>query len=38
MKTRPVEIITVKNRTPNPIAALFINELRALTKPLAKSN
>ena len=36
-KTRPVEIITVKNRTPNPIATLFIEELRALAKPLAKA-
>jgi hypothetical protein len=29
-------IITVKDRTPNPIATLFIKELRALTRPLAK--
>ena len=35
-KTRPVDIITVKNRTPNPIAMLFIKELRALAKPLEK--
>jgi DNA-binding transcriptional LysR family regulator len=35
-KTRPVDIITIKNRTPNPIATLFINELRVLAKPLAK--
>src|SRR5262249_24986282 len=35
-ETRPVEIITVKDRTPNPIASLFIKELRALAKPLAK--
>jgi DNA-binding transcriptional LysR family regulator len=35
-KTRPVDIITVKNRTPNPIATLFIKELRAVTKPLAE--
>ena len=34
-KTRPVEIITIKNRTPNPIATLFIKELRALAKLLA---
>jgi DNA-binding transcriptional LysR family regulator len=36
MKPRSVEIITVKDRTPNPIATLFIKELRALAKPLAK--
>ena len=35
MKTRPIEVITLKNRTPNPIANLFINELRAYTKRLA---
>jgi DNA-binding transcriptional LysR family regulator len=35
-ETRPVEIITVKDRTPNPIASLFIKELRALATPLAK--
>jgi DNA-binding transcriptional LysR family regulator len=34
MKMRPVEIITLKNRTPNPIAKLFIDELRAFAKPL----
>jgi hypothetical protein len=33
-----VDIITVKNRTPNPIATLFVKELRALAKPLAKVN
>jgi DNA-binding transcriptional LysR family regulator len=32
----PVEIITVKDRTPNPIATLFIKELRDLARPLAK--
>jgi hypothetical protein len=31
-----VDIITVKNRTPNPIATLVIKELRALAKPVAK--
>jgi DNA-binding transcriptional LysR family regulator len=36
-KPRDVEVITVKNRTPNPIATLFIKELRALAKPLAKA-
>jgi len=28
--------LTVKNRTPTPIATLFIEELRAVAKPLAK--
>jgi DNA-binding transcriptional LysR family regulator len=37
-KARPVDIITVKNRTRNPIAMLFIAELRALAKPLARGN
>ena len=36
MKPRSVEIITVKDRTSNPIATLFTKELRALAKPLAK--
>ena len=36
MKTQPVDILTLKNRTPNPIATLFIKELQALAKPLAK--
>jgi DNA-binding transcriptional LysR family regulator len=35
-KTQPVDILTVKNRTPNPIATLFIKELRGLVKPPAK--
>jgi DNA-binding transcriptional LysR family regulator len=35
-QTRPVDIITVRNRTPNPIATLFIKELRVVAKPLAK--
>jgi DNA-binding transcriptional LysR family regulator len=35
-KIQPVDIITVKSRTPNPIATLFIKELQALVKPLAK--
>jgi len=34
-KAQPVDILTLKNRTPNPIATLFIEELRALAKPLA---
>jgi len=35
-KSQQVDILTVKNRTPNPIATLFIQELRTLAKPLAK--
>jgi DNA-binding transcriptional LysR family regulator len=35
-KTRPVDIITVKNRTPNPVATLFIQELRAVVESLPK--
>jgi DNA-binding transcriptional LysR family regulator len=31
-ETRPVDIISVKNRTPNPVATLFIRELRALAE------
>jgi len=36
-KTQVVDILTVKNRTPNPIATLFIKELQVLAKPLAKA-
>jgi DNA-binding transcriptional LysR family regulator len=36
IKAPPVVVITLKNRTPNPIARLFIEELRALAKPLMK--
>jgi len=36
MKIRPVEFITLRNRTPNPINTLFIQELRNLAKPLIK--
>ena len=32
----PVGILTLKNRTPNPAAQLFIECARKLTKPLAK--
>jgi DNA-binding transcriptional LysR family regulator len=35
-KIQPVEILTLKNRTSNPIATLFIKELRTLAEPLAK--
>ena len=34
MKAPPTEIITLRNRTPNAIAKLFIAELHALAKPL----
>ena len=37
MKARDVEVITVKNRTQNPIAALFIAELRVVAERLTKS-
>jgi DNA-binding transcriptional LysR family regulator len=37
MKARPVQIITPKNRTPNPIGKLFIDELHGFSKPLKKS-
>jgi len=33
----PAVAITLKNRTPNPIARLFIDELRAFAKPPAKT-
>jgi DNA-binding transcriptional LysR family regulator len=36
MTARPVEIITLKNRTLNPIAKLFIEEIRHFAKALNK--
>jgi DNA-binding transcriptional LysR family regulator len=36
MKAPPIVAISLKNRTPNPIASLFIDELRAFAKPLTK--
>lgn len=36
MTTRPIEVNTLKNRTLNPIAKLFVDELRAFAKPLSK--
>jgi DNA-binding transcriptional LysR family regulator len=36
MKTRPVEVITLRNRTPNPIAKLFIGQLREFATVLTK--
>src|SRR5262249_8307497 len=36
IKEPPVVGISPKNRTPNPIVRLFLDELRALMKPLLK--
>jgi DNA-binding transcriptional LysR family regulator len=36
IKAPPTVAITLKNRTPNPISGLFIDELRELAKPLMK--
>lgn len=33
---RPTGIMTLKQRTPSPLAQLFINKVRLLAKPLAK--
>jgi DNA-binding transcriptional LysR family regulator len=33
----PIAVITLKNRTLSPIAQLFIEHVRALTKPLDKA-
>jgi DNA-binding transcriptional LysR family regulator len=33
----PVGIITLKNRTPSPVAQLFIQQAREVTRPLAKA-
>jgi DNA-binding transcriptional LysR family regulator len=38
MKAPPTEIITLKNRTSNAIARLFIAELHSLAKPLKKGS
>jgi hypothetical protein len=37
-KSQPVEIITLQDRTPNPIAKLFIDELRGLIPPTLNPN
>ena len=37
MKSEPVEIITLKQRTPNAVAKLVIEELRATTERLRKA-
>jgi len=34
-KPMPIGIITLKDRTPTPIARLFIDTVRAVAKPLA---
>jgi DNA-binding transcriptional LysR family regulator len=36
MKAPPTEIVTLKNRTPNAIARLFISELHVVAEPLKK--
>jgi DNA-binding transcriptional LysR family regulator len=36
MKTPPTELVTLKNRTPNAIARLFIDELHTFVSPLTK--
>ena len=36
MKTPPTQVITLKNRTPNAIARLFIDELHGFVTPLKK--
>lgn len=36
LKSQPVEVITLKNRTANPVARLFVEELRALTRPMTR--
>jgi DNA-binding transcriptional LysR family regulator len=33
---RPVGVVTLKNRTPNPVARLFIECVRGIAKPLAR--
>jgi hypothetical protein len=33
----PAQIITLRNRTPNPIAKLFTDELREFSKSLTKA-
>jgi DNA-binding transcriptional LysR family regulator len=38
LQTQPVEITTLKDRTPNPIARLFIEELRDLVRPLSRTS
>jgi DNA-binding transcriptional LysR family regulator len=35
-EARPVQVVTLRNRTPNPIAKLFIDEMRIFAKPLTR--
>jgi DNA-binding transcriptional LysR family regulator len=37
MKTPPTQVVTLKNRTPNILARLFIDELHTMAKPLKKA-
>src|SRR5262249_35234431 len=36
LKSQPAQIITLKDRTPNAIAKLFVDELRVVTQPLRR--
>lgn len=36
IQLRPVGVVTLKNRTPNPVARLFIECVRGIVKPLAQ--
>lgn len=36
MKSQPIEIVTLKNRSLSPVAEMFIDCLRTVAKPLAK--
>jgi DNA-binding transcriptional LysR family regulator len=38
LESQPVEVITLRDRTPNPIGRLFVDELRALILPSMKPN
>jgi hypothetical protein len=37
IRSTPVGVVTLKNRTPNPIAKLFIDCAREVAKPLART-
>jgi DNA-binding transcriptional LysR family regulator len=36
LQPRPVGLVTLKNRTPNPVTRLFIDRAREVVKPLAR--
>ena len=36
LRSQPAQIMTLKDRTPNAIAQLFVDELRVVTEPLRK--